>query len=487
MLRPLPPACRLGGAAVQVFAAASVLFVMHAAAAAGTAPRPNFVVINIDDLGYADIGPFGSTIHRTPHLDRMAAEGRRLTSFYAAPVCSPSRAALMTGCHPKRVLPIPHVLFPAAACGLSPDEMTVADVLGEAGYATACIGKWHLGDQPEFLPTRQGFDHYAGIPYSNDMGTAADGAKSDLGQPIPQPKPAGVPAGDEFGLRGFAQPPLPFLEDERLLFRVRRPEQQAIVEQLTERAVRFIHDHDESPFFLYMPHTAVHFPLYPGAAFVGRSGHGLYGDWIEEVDWSVGRVLDAIRGAGIAERTLVLFTSDNGGTSRGSNGPLRGHKGSVWEGGVRVCTIAWWPGRVPAGTATAAITGMIDVLPTFAALAGGTLPGDRTIDGRDISAVLFGSDDVGPHDTFPHFRGLALRAVRQGHWKLHLGDGGLYDLEADLGESTDVAAANPDVIARLQALVATIDADLGRDGEGPGCRPLGRVGNPRPWIPADAP
>jgi arylsulfatase A len=455
--------------------------------AAESGPRPNLVVISIDDLGYADIGPFGSTIHRTPHLDRMAAEGRRLTSFYAAPVCSPSRAALMTGCHPKRALPIPHVLFPAAACGLSPDEVTVAEVLKGAGYATACIGKWHLGDQPEFLPTRQGFDHYAGIPYSNDMGTAADGAKSDLGAPIPKPKPVRDPGGDEFGLHGFAQPPLPFLEDERLLYRVRQPEQQAIVEQLTDRAVRFIRDHRAGPFFLYLPHTAVHFPLYPGAAFVGRSGHGLYGDWVEEVDWSVGRVLDTIREAGIADRTLVLFTSDNGGTPRGSNGPLRGHKGSVWEGGVRVCTIAWWPGRVPAGTSTAAITGMIDVLPTFAALAGGTVPADRTIDGRDISGVLLGTDEAGPHEDFPHFRGLVLKAVRQGRWKFHLASGRLYDLEADLGETTDVAATHPDVTARLEALVATIDADLGCDGLGPGCRPLGRVAEPRPWIPLTEP
>lgn len=460
---------------------------LGAATATAAAPRPNVVVISIDDLGYADIGPFGSPTARTPQLDRMAAEGRRLTSFYAAPVCSPSRAALMTGCHPKRALPIPHVLFPAAACGLSPDEVTVAEVLRAAGYATACIGKWHLGDQPEFLPTRQGFDHYAGIPYSNDMGTAADGAKSDLGAPLPDSKPARDGDGDEFGLRGSAQPPLPFLEDDRLLHRVRQPEQQALVEELTQRAVRFIRDQRAGPFFLYLPHAAVHFPLYPGAAFVGRSGHGLYGDWIEEIDWSVGQVLDTIRAAGIADRTLVLFTSDNGGTPRGSNGPLRGHKGSVWEGGVRVCTIAWWPGRVPAGTSTAAICGMIDLLPTCAALAGGAVPTDRTIDGRDIGSVLLGTDEIGPHESVPYFRGLELRAVRQGRWKLHLAHGELYDLEADLGETTDVAAAHPEVIARLEALGATIAADLGRDGVGPGCRPLGRVAEPRPWIPHDGP
>ncbi len=458
-----------------------------AAATAGpsAAERPNIIVVTVDDLGYADIGPFGSKKSRTPHLDRMAREGRRLTSFYAAPVCSPSRAALMTGCHPKRALPIPHVLFPAAAAGLSPEEVTVAEILASAGYATAAVGKWHLGDQLPFLPTRQGFGHYYGIPYSNDMGTVADGAKSDLGAPLPKPKPnakLGEQAGDDYGLRGFAQPPLPFLEDERLLFRVAQPQQQAIVRVLTDRAVAFIRRHAAQPFFLYLPHTAVHFPLYPGQKFAGRSRHGLYADWVEEVDWSVGQVLDAVRACGIADRTLVLFTSDNGGTPRGSNAPLRGHKGSTWEGGVRVCTLAWWPGTVPAGTTTDAITGNIDVLPTAAALAGVPLPADRVIDGRDIRGVLTGGDTAGGHDTYPHFRGLKLQALRHGKWKWHLQEGTLYDLEADIGETRDVAADHPDVVGRMRELVAGIDADLGLDGVGPGCRPLGRVEHPRPWI-----
>ncbi len=455
------------------------------AAAPQPASRPNIIVITVDDLGYADIGPFGSTKHRTPHLDRMAREGRRLTSFYAAPVCSPSRAALMTGCHPKRALPIPHVLFPVAATGLAPEEVTIAEVLASAGYATAAVGKWHLGDQPPFLPTRQGFDHYYGIPYSNDMGTAADGSKSDLGRPIPELKPNARGGGDEYGLRGFAQPPLPFLEDERLLFRVAQPQQQAIVRLLTDRALAFIRRHAAEPFFLYLPHTAVHFPLYPGQAFAGRSPHGLYADWVEEVDWSVGQVLDAVRTAGIAERTLVLFTSDNGGTQRGSNAPLKGHKGSTWEGGVRVCTVAWWPGTVPAGTASDAISGNIDVLPTAAALAGVPLPEGRAIDGRDLRGVLTGSDASGPHETYPHFRGLELQALRHGTWKWHRNEGTLYDLEADIGESRDVAAEHPDVVARIRELVAEIDADLGITGIGPGCRPLGRVESPRAWIAPD--
>lgn len=453
-----------------------------AAPQAAKPPPPNLIVISVDDLGYADIGPFGSTRHRTPALDRMAREGRRLTSFYAAPVCSPSRAALMTGCHPKRALPIPHVLFPAAAVGLAPEEITVAEVLRSAGYATAAVGKWHLGDQPAFLPTRQGFDHAYGLPYSNDMGTAADGAKSDLGAAPPQPRPGQAGGGDEFGLRGNAQPPLPFLEDDRLLFRVGRPQQQALVKLLTDRAVAFIRRQADRPFFLYLPHVAVHFPLYPGQAFAGRSPHGLYADWVEEVDWSVGQVLDAVRACGIAERTLVLFTSDNGGTPRGSNAPLKGHKASTWEGGVRVCTLAWWPGTVPAGTSSDCIIGMIDVLPTAAALAGVPVPGDRVIDGRDIRGVLTGTDETGPHETYPHFRGLALQALRHGRWKWHVREGALYDLEADIGETTDVAAAHPDVIETMRSLVAGIDADLGVDGVGPGCRPLGRVETPRPWI-----
>ena len=330
-------------------------------AADGPPARPNFVVINIDDLGYADIGPYGSTLNRTPHLDRMAKEGRRLTAFYAAPVCSPSRAALMTGCYPKRVLPIPNVLFPGSAVGLSPAEVTVAEVLKAAGYATQIVGKWHLGDQPEFLPTKQGFDHYFGLPYSNDMGPAEDGVKSDLGKPLPKAKPG-------------TQPPLPLLRDGTVVKRVRADDQQSLVELYTDEAVGFIAANKEKPFFLYLAHNAVHFPLYPGKAWAGKSPHGLFSDWVEEVDAGVGRVLDAVRGQGLAEKTLVLFTSDNGGTPRSVNAPLRGFKASTLEGGMRVPTIAWWPGRIPAGTATDAVLGMFDVLPTFAALAGGRCP-----------------------------------------------------------------------------------------------------------------
>jgi arylsulfatase A len=467
--------------------------------------KPNFIVINIDDLGYADIGPFGSTLNRTPNLDRMAKEGRKLTSYYAAPVCSPSRAALMTGSYPKRALPIPHVLFPAGAVGLHPDEVTIAEVLRGTGYATACVGKWHLGDQPPFLPTAQGFDQYLGIPYSNDMGTAAEGSKSDLGEPIPDTtqnaaKAKAAAEDPETGVKGMRQPPLPLVENEKVVGRVKQDEQQAIVTTYTDAAVKFVRTNAGKPFFLYLPHNAVHFPLYPGKDWVGKSKNGLYGDWVEEVDAGVGRILDTIRELGIEKRTLVIFTADNGGTPRGTNGPLRGHKGSTWEGGVRAPTIVWWPGTIPAGTSSDAITGMHDVLPTFAALAGAKVPGDRTLDGIDASGVWLGKEGAKGHETFHYFRGFELQAIRRGPWKLHFGIAAppkekgkagqrpvgpaLFHLGSDPGETTNVAEANPEVIKELEALAAEMDADLGvkADSKGPGVRPLGRVEHPEPFL-----
>ncbi|MEM9658312.1 MAG: sulfatase, partial [Planctomycetota bacterium] len=404
------------------------------------------------------------------HLDRMAAEGRKLTSFYAAPVCSPSRAALMTGCYPKRALSIPHVLFPSYDHGLHPDEVTIAEILQDRGYATACIGKWHLGDQPEFLPTRQGFEYFFGLPYSNDMGPAADGVKSNLGAPLPKPK-------------GKGQPPLPWLRNEQVLQRVLADDQTTLVERYTEEAVSFINDNADRSFFLYLPHSAVHFPIYPGKAFQGKSNNGIYGDWVEEVDWSVGQVLDAIRDRGLAERTLVIFTSDNGGTRRGSNRPLRGHKGSVWEGGMRVPTIAWQPGAIPAGTETDAVATMMDLLPTFARLAGGEAPNDRQIDGYDVWPLIAGVEDAAtPYQTFYYYRGLNLQAIRSGPWKLHLKRGELYRLDSDLGESNNVADEHPDVVERLAKIAEEMDDDLGTSEIGPGCRPLGRVADAQPLI-----
>jgi arylsulfatase A-like enzyme len=448
--------------------------------------KPNFILINIDDLGYADIGPFGSKINRTPNLDRMAKEGRKLTSFYAAPVCSPSRAALMTGCYPKRVLPIPGVLFPGNDIGLSPNEATVAEVLKAEGYATAIVGKWHLGDQPEFLPNQQGFDLHFGLPYSNDMGPAEDGVKSDLGKPLPKPQSPG-------------QPPLPLLRNGTVVKRVLPDDQQALVELYTKESLDFIAANKHRPFFLYLAHNAVHFPIYPGKQWAGKSSHGIFSDWVEEVDWSVGQILNAVRQQGLAERTLVIFTSDNGGTPRSVNAPLRGHKASTWEGGVRVPTMAWWPGKIPAGTTTDAILGMFDILPTFAALAGGQVPTDRKIDGVNIWPQLVGARDAKPaHDTFYYYRGLRLEAVRHGDWKLQIASPTgrqdaqappfqtkLYNLKSDIGEKQDVAAAHPDVVKQLEELVAAMKDDLGLDGIGRGCRALGKVKDARPLIGKD--
>lgn len=460
---------------------------------AATPPaKPNFIFINIDDLGYADIGSFGSKLNRTPHLDRMAAEGRMLTSFYAAPVCSPSRAALMTGSYPKRALPIPGVLFPGNPIGLSPDEITVAEVLKTAGYATAIIGKWHLGDQPDFLPNNQGFDLHFGLPYSNDMGPLEDGIKSNLGDPLPKTTRA-------------KQPPLPLLRNGRVVKRVLPDDQQSLVELYTDESLAYIAAHRSAPFFLYLAHNAVHFPLYPGKKWAGKSPHGLYSDWVEEVDGSVGRILDAVRASGLAERTFVIFTSDNGGTPRSVNTPLRGHKASTWEGGMRVPTIAWWPGQIPAGTATPTIAAMFDILPTFAALAAAKLPADRKLDGVNLWPQLTGGPATpSAHETFFYYHGLRLAAVRHGDWKLHLAAPApaaapvakqkksapspalqLYNLKTDIAESQNVADAHPAVVAQLQALVTAMAADLGLDGPAPGSRALGRVKIPRLLIEFD--
>jgi putative heme-binding domain-containing protein len=441
---------------------------------------PNVVVIFIDDLGYGDIGPFGATRQKTPNLDRMAAEGRRLTSFYAAPVCSVSRAQLLTGCYGPRI-GTTGVYFPAGPEGLNPAEVTIAERLKPLGYATACIGKWHLGDQPEFLPTRQGFDRYLGIPYSNDMQRVA----AATGERV-----------------------VPLVRDENVAELLTDDAQREIVARYTDEAVTFIQESKDRPFFLYLPHTAVHLPLLPGKEFQGRTTNGAFGDWVEEVDWSVGKVLDALRGGGLDENTLVIFTSDNGpwvGPVKDftSAGPLRGSKGSTWEGGVRVPTIARWPGRIPAGTSCDAVAGTIDLLPTLVSLAGGTVPAEPVIDGRDITGLLLGTDTESPREAHYYFSGNELQAVRHSRWKLAvagqpegMGRKGeklpaspaaprLYDLEADLGETTDVAAANPAVVERLRGLAARMAAEL-IDPKSPARRPPGRVENPTTLYPVRA-
>jgi len=463
-----------------VFIALSSVYLQSSAAILGAeSTKPNVVMIYIDDLGYADIGPFGATKQKTPHLDRMAKEGLKLTSFYAAPVCSVSRAQLLTGCYGARVS-VPGVFGPAGRNGLHPQENTIADLLKQVGYVTTCIGKWHVGDQPEFLPTKQGFDHYFGIPYSNDMQRVAQGTGERV---------------------------VPLLRDDKVAELLTDEAQSRIVERYTDEALKFIHENRKQPFFLYLPHTAVHTPIYPGEAFRGKSANGRFGDWVEEVDWSVGRVLDTLRELKLAENTLVIFSSDNGpwlikGSDGGSALPLRGGKGSTWEGGVRVPTIAWWPTKVKPGTTCDAVAGTIDLLPTFVKLAGGTVPAEPMIDGRDISGLLFGASKQSPREAHYYFAGYNIQAVRQGPWKLALvpqsesmGKGvpsdaagkepRLYNLDLEIGEQTNLAAENPQIVQRLQALAAAMSARIGGN-EPSERRAAGGVANPQTLYPTDS-
>ena len=451
----------------------------HTAAAETNAP-PNIVLIFIDDMGYGDIGPFGSTKNRTPQLDRMAKEGMKFTSFYAAPVCSVSRAQVITGCYGARVS-IPGVFPPGSAHGINREEHTVAELMKTQGYATMCIGKWHLGDQPPFLPTRHGFDHYFGLPYSNDMKKKA---------------------------KVNGQLVVPLVRNEQVIELLTDEAQNRIVERYTDEAVKFITRSKDKPFFLYLPHTAVHTPVHPGVAFAGKSANGRFGDWVEEVDWSVGRVLDTLRELKLDRNTLVMFSSDNGpwlikGADGGSAGPLRGGKGTTWEGGVREPTLAWWPGKVAPGSECDAVAGNIDFLPTFVKLAGGTVPTDRKIDGKDISPLLLGQTKQSPHEARYYYHGYKLQAVRVGPWKLAIAPQSegrkkgdemvpasldkprLYNLDTDIGERTDVAAAHPDVVSRLKTLALKMAADIGDGQPGPGVRPAGFVEDPVTLYPTE--
>lgn len=426
---------------------------------------PNIVIIFADDLGYADIGSYGATEYTTPNLDRMAAEGMRMTDFYAAQaVCSASRAALLTGCYPNRI-GIRGALDHKSSYGLNRDEMTFAELVKQRGYATAMFGKWHLGHHPQFLPTRHGFDEYFGLPYSNDMWP-------------------------RHPLNPNYYPDLPLIENERTI-RL-DPDQTQLTTRYTERSIAFIEKNKDRPFLLYLAHSMPHVPLFVSDKFKGKTKRGLFGDVIEEIDWSVGQVLDALKRHNLDAQTLVIFTSDNGpwlsyGDHAGSAKPLREGKGTAFDGGVREPFIARWPGRIPAGAVSHTPAMTIDILPTIARLTGAGLPKNRIIDGRDIWPILSAQKGAKvPHDALYFYWVGEMHAVRSGKWKLHLphkyrsiespgADGkpgrdgvgtiglSLFDLENDMGETTDVSDKNPQVVRRLMTFVERARDDLGDD------------------------
>ncbi len=451
---------------------------------------PNFVLILVDNLGYGDVGCFGSTKHRTPNIDRLASEGARLTSFYsAAPVCTPSRASFLTGCYPRRVgLHVDYngtqVLMAVSSRGLNPDEHTIAELLKDRGYATACFGKWHLGDQPPFLPRRHGFDEFFGLPYSEDMG-----------ERLATEYRVGVP-------------PLPLLEGETVIEAPADPSH--LTRRFIERAVEFIAKNRDRPFFLYLPHTMPGSTResYASERFKGKSANGTYGDAVEELDWSTGEILTALKENGIDNQTLVIWTSDNGPSLRrnvahGSVGPLQGWGYSTDEGGMRMPFVARWPGLIPAGTESDELTTAMDLLPTLLNLAGGEVPADRVIDGHDIWPLLQGEASAkSPYEAFYFYLLGQLQAVRSGKWKLYLplaekwdrrrwrnvrcdpAELKLVDLDADIGEDRNLAGANPAVVKRLMTYAEQARGELGDIGKtGAGQRPAGHYPNPRPlWL-----
>ncbi len=460
---------------------------------AGERP-PNVVLIFIDDMGYADIGPFGARDYPTPNLDRLAVEGRRFNDFMvSAPVCSASRAALMTGTLHIR-LGVNGAYSPKSPNGLHPDEVTIAELCKQKDYATAIYGKWHLGHHPKFLPTNQGFDEYHGIPYSNDMWPW-------------HPRYEGL--ADDDPKRREVYPDLPLVEDTMVVdANVTGEDQENLTHWATERAVSFIERNADNPFFLYLPYSMVHVPIYASDAFKGKSGAGLFGDVVMELDDSIGQVVDKLRETGNGENTLVIFTSDNGpwigyGDHAGSAGPYRESKQTSFDGGVRVPTLFWWPGRIPANTSCDELASTIDVLPTIAALIGADLPA-HAIDGKDIRPLMFSEEGArSPHAYFPHYHHSELQGVRSANWKLVFphkynslngrpgGTGGLpvkydanraelalYDRRSDPGETTNVIEQYPEVYAELSKVAEMYRKELGdklTKIEGSGVRPVGAL------------
>ena len=437
---------------------------------------PNIVVIFIDDLGYADIGTFGKNDYQTPNLDRMATEGRRFTDFVSSSaVCSASRAGLMTGCYNVRV-GISGAIHPNAKAGINSNETTLAELCKQKGYATACFGKWHLGDRKQFLPLQHGFDEYFGLPHSNDMWPYNPAV---LHQPL------------EERLKRWSH--LPLIEGNDVINpEVTGEEQKLLTTQYTEHAVDFINRNADNPFLLYVPHSMVHVPLYVSDKFAGKSGAGLFGDVMMEVDWSVGEILNTIRKHELQDNTLVIFTSDNGpwlsyGDHAGSALPLREGKGTMHEGGNRVPTVMWWPGKIPVNTNCDELSSTIDIFPTVAKLIGAKLP-DHTLDGKDISDLMFGTPGAtSPHEAFLGYYGRGeLQTIRDRRWKLQFphryvtldgrkpGTDGiparykkkeielsLYDLKNDIGETTNVIDQHPEIVKRLEAYADAARIELG--------------------------
>lgn len=449
---------------------------------------PNFVIIFCDDMGYADIGPFGAEGYETPHLDSMAREGMKFTDFYVGrSFCSPSRAALMTGCIPTRV-GVGGNFGPKSTTGLNPDEMTIADVLKQKDYATACFGKWHLGHLPKFLPPNQGFDEYFGLPYSNDMWPYHPGVRH---LPMEQ--------------RIKRWPHLPLYEGLQVINpQVMPADQVHLTTQLFERAVKFIGEHRDEPFFVYLPSPQPHVPLFVSDKYKDKTERGLFGDVISEIDWGVGQIIEALKQNEIDDNTCVVFTSDNGpwlsyGDHAGSARPLREGKGTNFEGGFRVPCVMRWPGKIPAGKVNREVSGTIDLMPTFAEFANAPLPTQK-IDGKNIADLMFDKPGAkSPHEVFYHYDGgNRLMALRSGKWKLMYaqsynspipGEGGipgkgqrknielsLFDLENDVGETINVAEEHPEVVARLERFAEQMRRDLGNDkNAGPGRRPIGQA------------
>ncbi len=456
---------------------------------------PNVVIIFIDDQGYGDIGPNGAIDYITPNIDKLASEGMRFTNFYAAQaVCSASRAGLLTGCYPNRV-GISGALMPWAKIGISDQEMTIAQLLKQKGYATGMVGKWHLGDKRPFLPLQHGFDDYLGLPYSNDM-WPVDFDGTPVTKDSPKPWKA-------------KYPPLPIIDGNEKVGEIRTLDDQGkLTTMYTERALKFINEHHNEPFFLYMAHSMVHVPLGVSDKFKGKSKQGMFGDVMMEVDWSVGEVMKALDKYGLTDNTLVIYTSDNGpwlnfGNWAGSTGGLREGKGTSWEGGQREPCIMRWPGVIPEGTICNKLSSTIDILPTLADITGAKLP-DHIIDGVNILPLMKGEENANPRNVFYYYyQRNSLEAVRKGHWKLvlphkyrsyvgvppgHDGfpgpyahdstDLALYNLRRDPGERYNVIDLHPEVVKDIMAEVEKARADLGDDltgNPGKNRRPPGKL------------